>query len=137
MTRVLIDTDVVMDFFLDREPFATHSAKILELCLNKKIKGHVTSVIIANLYYLLRKVSAHQKVTESLKELVGFIDILSIDKRVILTALESNFKDFEDALQNYAAESSGKIDFIITRNIKDYKKSAIGVLSPSEFLKQL
>lgn len=137
MTKVLVDTDVIMDFLLDREPFATQSAKIISLCFNKKIKGHVTPVIIANIYYLLKKISNREKVTESLRQLIGILDITIIDKKIILTALNSEFKDFEDALQNYAAESSRDIDFIITRNVKDYKKSSLGVLSPSEFLKTI
>ena len=137
MNRVLVDTDVIMDFLLDREPFASQSEKIINLCFNKNIKGYTTPVIISNLYYILRKISTREKVTEKIRNLMSFFDVAPIDKKVILTALNSEFSDFEDALQNYAALSSGNIDFIITRNIKDYKKSSIGVLTPVEFPKTI
>ena len=58
-----------------------------------------------------------------------------IDKNAIIVALNSEFKDFEDALQNYSAELNGEIDMIITRNTKDYKKSQIGIMNPENFLK--
>ena len=135
MNRVLLDTDVVLDFFLDRKPFAENTAVILSLCENKKINGFLTPVIIANLYYLLRKVSTHKRVIEKLKQLMNIVDVLSIDRQVIMMALNSNFKDFEDALQNYASELKNGIDVIITGNVKDFQNSAIGILSPNEYLK--
>jgi len=74
-------------------------------------------------------------VIEKLKLLLSILEILVIDKNAIVVALNSDFKDFEDALQNYAAELSGEINLIITRNTKDYKKSNLGVMSPEDFLK--
>ena len=62
-------------------------------------------------------------------------DLLTIDKKVALKAMNSKFKDFEDALQNYACESNGKIDLILTRNTKDYKKSEISVMTPEQYYK--
>ncbi|PIV16660.1 MAG: DNA-binding protein, partial [Flavobacteriales bacterium CG03_land_8_20_14_0_80_35_15] len=104
MTRILIDTDIILDFFFDREPFAENAAKILSLCESKEIKGFITPVIISNVYYLLRQTAKHEKVIEKLKMLVSITEILVIDRDAILHALNSNFKDFEDALQNYSAE---------------------------------
>jgi hypothetical protein len=66
---------------------------------------------------------------------VAIIDVLAIDKDVILKALNSSFKDFEDALQNYSAELNGQIDLIITRNIKDFRSSALGIMTPENYLK--
>ena len=64
-------------------------------------------------------------------------EVLSTDRDVIIKALNSNFKDFEDALQNYSAELNGKIDLIVTRNIKDFKYSTLGVMTPDNYLKTL
>jgi predicted nucleic acid-binding protein len=134
MKNVLIDTDVILDFFFNRKPFADQAAVILNLCANKQVNGYVTPVIISNSYYILRQTASHQKVIDKLKLLLSIIDILTIDKESIEKALNSKFKDFEDALQNYAAESYGKIDVIITRNIKDFKKSEIAILTPTAYL---
>jgi predicted nucleic acid-binding protein len=134
MKRVLIDTDVILDFFFNREPFSENSAKILSYCERKQIKGFVTPVIFSNTYYLLRKTAGHKKVIEKLTQLLSFIDVLTMDRDVVYQALISEFTDFEDALQNYAAVKHGKIDAIITRNIKDFKKSEIAILTPDNFV---
>ncbi|NJM79804.1 MAG: PIN domain-containing protein [Flavobacterium sp.] len=133
--KILIDTDVILDFFFDREPFSENAAKILSLCEKKAIIGYVTPVIISNVYYLLSQKGKQDKVIEKLKILVSILEVLEIDKNSILAALHSDFKDFEDALQNYAAEQNKDIKLIITRNTKDYKKSELPIMNPDEFLK--
>ena len=135
MDKILLDTDVILDFFFDRAPFSDDSAQILSLCESHDIKGFITPVILSNTYYLLRQQAKHEKVIEKLKELVQILDVLSINKAVILESLNSTFKDFEDALQNFAAQSSNKIDVIVTRNIKDYKDSELVVMTPENYLK--
>jgi len=135
MKRVLIDTDVILDFFFDRKPFSDHAANVLSLCETGEIKGFITSVIISNIYYLLRQTATHEKVIEKLKQLITIIEVLTIDREFILKALNSNFKDFEDALQNYSAELNGQIDLIVTRNVKDFKSSSLGVMTPDNYFK--
>jgi predicted nucleic acid-binding protein len=136
MKRVLIDTDVILDFFFDRKPFSdSAAAKVLSLCESREIKGFITSMIISNVYYLLRQTATHEKVIEKLKQLITITEVLTTDKEVILKALNSNFKDFEDALQNYSAELNGLIDLIVTRNVKDFKNSSLGVMTPDNYLK--
>jgi len=135
MKRILIDTDVILDFFLDRQPFSEFAAELLSLCENKQIKGFVTPVIYSNTYYLLRQVAKHDKVIEKLTQLLSITDVLSMDRNVVHQALISGFKDFEDALQNFSAINDGSIEVIVTRNIKDFMKSEISVFSPENFLK--
>lgn len=137
MGNALIDTDVILDFFFDRKPFSEFASKLLSLCEAKKINGYVTSVIISNVYYLLRQTARHEKVIDKLKQLLLFIKVLDMDKTIVINALNSNFKDFEDALQNFSAMKNGKIDLILTRNIKDYKNSELGVLTPEIYLKTM
>lgn len=134
MKSVLIDTDVILDFFFDRRPYSDDAAKVLALCESKVITGYVTSVIISNTYYLLRQTSRHEKVVEKLKQLLYLTDVLVTDKETIKLALNSVFKDFEDALQNYSAEINGNIDVIITRNVKDFKNSTLGIMTPDIYL---
>ncbi|MDP2069408.1 MAG: PIN domain-containing protein [Lutibacter sp.] len=135
MKHILIDTDVILDLFFDREPFSENAAKILSLCEKKDIIGFVTPVIVSNVYYLLSQNAKQEKVIQKLKILMSILEVLVIDKNAIIVALNSEFKDFEDALQNYSAELNGEIDIIITRNTKDYKKSQIGIMNPENFLK--
>jgi predicted nucleic acid-binding protein len=134
MKSVLIDTDVILDFFFDRLPFSEDAARLLSLAESGEIKGYVTPVIYSNAYYILRKTAGHGFVIDKLKQLFSITDVLAMDKSAVLQALNSGFSDFEDALQDCAAVNQGEIQTIITRNIKDYKFSKIAVLTPKEFL---
>lgn len=135
MDYVLIDTDVILDFFFDRKPFAEFATEILNLCEADKIKGFTTPVIVANVYYLLRKVATHDIIVEKIKQLLSIIEVINMDSNAVVNALNSEFKDFEDALQNFSAIENGQINIILTRNIKDFKKSKLAVLSPESYLR--
>ena len=134
MENVFFDTDVIIDFLTDRKPFSLESAKIFSLIDQKKIKGCVSSLSFSNLYYVLRKFGTHKKVISSLQELFELVDILKVDSDTVKSALASDFKDFEDSIQYFAAQEYKKVDFIITRNIKDYKDSCLPVMTPETFL---
>ncbi len=135
MDKVLIDTDIILDFLFDRNPFSDDASKLLSLCESKQIQGFVTAIMLSNIYYLLRKTAKHEKVMGSLKMLMTILDIVTTDRNSVLHALNSEFKDFEDALQNFSAESDKEIKIIITRNIKDYKSSNLSVMQPEIYLK--
>ena len=130
MDKVLIDTDVILDFFFNRQPFAEYASQVMSLCESNQIEGYVTPVIYCNVYYLLRRTARHDKVIKNLKQLLMITDVLLMDKEVVNNALNSGFKDFEDGLQNFAAMKNGEIDVILTRNLKAFNKSEIGVLTP-------
>tara|TARA_R110000868_G_scaffold95236_3_gene262159 strand:- start:2980 stop:3402 length:423 start_codon:yes stop_codon:yes gene_type:complete len=135
MDHILIDTDVILDSFFDRKPFAEFSTEILNLCEQSKLNGFTTPVIISNVYYLLRKTAKHEIIVERIKQLLSIIDVIRMDKDVVLNALNSDFKDFEDALQNFSAIEYGKIKVILTRNIKGFSKSELAILTPETYLK--
>lgn len=137
MRRVLIDTDVILDFFFDRKPASDHAARVLALCETGVVNGFVTAVIVSNVYYLLRQVAGHDKVLDSISRLMTLVDVLITDKEVVMQALHSGFRDFEDALQNFSAEHSGAVDVVLTRNVRDYRKSSLGVMTPEAYLKGL
>lgn len=136
MDKVLIDSDVILDFFFDREPFAQFATEVFLRCESKQLLGYTTPVIICNVYYLLSKTAKHEVIIEKLKQLLRIIEITAMDKKVVMAALNSDFKDFEDALQNCAALNQGDIPIILTRNTKDYKKSELAILSPEMYLKK-
>lgn len=134
MDKVLIDTDVILDFLFDRKPFSEDAAQILSWCENEKIQGFVTSIMLSNIYYLLRKTAKHEKVIENLKMLLNIVDVITTNKDAVLDALHSEFKDFEDALQNFSAQNSNEIKVIITRNSKDYKTSNLAIMEPETYI---
>ncbi len=135
MDHVLIDSDVILDALFDRKPFAKFAVQILKLCESKKIKGYLTPLIYSNVYYLLRQSAQHEMVIQKLKQLLQITDVLQMDRNVVENALESDFKDFEDSLQHFSAVNHSQIDIILTRNIKDYKHSKLGVFTPEIYLK--
>lgn len=135
MDMALIDTDVILDFLFDRKPHSDFASEIFVRCENNKTKGFVTPVIISNVYYLLRKTATHATVIKKMKQLLLFLDVLNMNKKVVMDALNSDFKDFEDALQNFSAVHHPEINVILTQNIKDYKKSELAVFTPEIYLK--
>jgi len=133
--KVLLDTDVLMDFLFNRKPFSDYATQILNLCAENQLDGYTTPVIISNVYYLLRKTAQHQVVVDKIKQLLQIVEIINIDKNSVIHALNSDFRDFEDALQNFSAIEYGKISIILTRNVKDFKHSKLAILTPEIYLK--
>jgi len=134
MNRVLIDTNIIVDIATRREPFFEHSSKILELAIEEKIIAYVSASAVTDMFYILQKENGKNNTMQFLKELFEYIDILGVDKTIIINALNSDWKDFEDAVQGNVA-TNNSLDIIITRNTKDFAKLAnIQVLEPSHFL---
>ena len=84
---------------------------------------------------MLRQTAKHEKVIEKLILLVSITEILVLDKNVIIQALNSDFKDFENALQNYSAELDKEVSLIVTNNVKDFKNSKLAVMTPNNYMK--
>lgn len=135
MTKVFIDSDIIIDYFYDRHPFSESASKVLNLCAYNKVIAFTSPLVVASVYYLLRKTAKHDKVIANLKGLLKYMRVINMNQKIVLKALNSDFIDFEDALQNFAAIESKHIDIIITRNVKDYKKSSLTVYTPESFLK--
>ena len=137
MKRILLDADVILDFFFDRKPFSDFASVVFSLCEKNSVKGFVTPVTYSNVYYLLRQTARHEKVIEKLTQLLSITEVLAMDRNVVKHALNSGSKDFEDALQHFSAYQEKGIEAIITRNVRDYKLSEIAVLTPENFLATL
>lgn len=134
MNKAFIDTDVILDFMTAMEPFAMDAARIFSLSERKEISICTTGLVFSNAYYVLRKLASHKKVMEKLTQLSRLVDIIGLSKLAVTQALESEFNDFEDALQHYAALSED-VKIIITRNTKDFKHSELAILTPDQYLK--
>ncbi|MDR1963898.1 MAG: PIN domain-containing protein [Planctomycetaceae bacterium] len=138
MLTLLIDTNIYLDVILKREPFFAESAKILSLADGINICFFITATTVVNMYYILRKVKGRDIALSYLKKTVNTdgIDLLAVDKRVILESLHSDMTDFEDAVQASAADFEG-INYIITRNVKDFRQSPVPAISPEKLLQKL
>lgn len=139
MTSLFLDTDIIMDVFAERNPFYEAAATVLTLIENKQIYGCTSSLIFSNLYYVLRRLRGRDIAIKSLRKLHGLVNILPVDEQNIVFALNSDFTDFEDAIQYHTAIQN-EVTHLITRNIKDYKtadRAIITVCTAEDYIKFL
>ena len=134
MTRIFIDSDIILDLLAEREPHYIFAAKLFTLVDLQKITAFSSPIVFANLHYLLKKKTSNSSALKNLRKLKTLINILPVDERVIEQSLNSEFNDFEDAIQYFTAVNNG-IKLLITRNKADYKKSKISIADAEEFLK--
>ncbi len=137
MRQIFIDTNVIIDFLADRQPFSDYAAMLFQLAKENKIKVHISAISFNNTYYILRKVTSHKKALSLLSEIEEYVGIQETNREIIRKAIKSNFKDFEDAIQYLSAVMIENIDIITTRDLKDFKKSELPVLSPETTIKLL
>ncbi|HQV68715.1 MAG TPA: PIN domain-containing protein [Thermoflexales bacterium] len=131
--RVFVDSDVILDVALAREPFVTSSKMTLGVLENGLMMGFVSANGLANLYYVLRKAGGDAKARKFLGSLLKYLSVLPITHANVSDALASGFADLEDAMQYFCAQTN-QCDAIITRNLADYRKSKIAIYTPTEFL---
>ena len=133
--RVLLDTNILLDKISVREPFVKDANDIIALCVEKKIEGFIAAHSIMNMFYILRN---EITLEDRRKLLIWFCKLLTavgIDQDKIIAALENeDFSDVEDCLQDECAKACGA-EYIVTRNIRDYKNSTVPAITPDEFLK--
>lgn len=134
MKSIFLDTDVLLDFLMQRASFFEQSKQIVQNCANGKFAIFMSPLSLSNCFYFLRKVHGTSKSIELLKRVVRICEIVGMHRSTIVSALDSNFSDFEDALQHYSALENGTIDAIVTRNVVDYRTSTLPVFTPTEFL---
>jgi predicted nucleic acid-binding protein len=134
MKKLLIDTNIVIDLLAKREPYYTDSARLFSMADKKQVILAVSSLTIANTHYTLMKVINASESKSVLRKLKLILDVLPLDDKVTDLALnDSDFEDFEDGIQYFSAIENN-VDIIITRNLKDYKKSIIPVMTAGQYL---
>lgn len=134
--KVLIDTNVILDVLCDRKDFVEDSVKVFKLCEVKKLTGYVSALSIPNIVYIMRKELDEEKIKEVIEKLSLVFDIVDLKGDDVKRAALLNFTDFEDAVQSQQA-SRIKADYIVTRNIKDYKNSKVMAIKPTELLERI
>lgn len=131
MKRILLDTNVILDIALKREPHFEYSSKIFELIDKGQILGCITATTVTDIYYISKKEKGNKVAIEFISKLIEIVDVIGVDKNTIIKALKSNLSDFEDAVQVTAAEFN-EIGTIITRNKSDFLNIGLEILSPKE-----
>ena len=132
--NVLIDTNVILDVLLKREPHYKNAAKIIVLSEKNYICGYISASAITDIYYIAKKeLKSKDAAFETLKNILRTVHIASVTESDIYEALDLKWDDFEDSVQ-YAAGKSISAAYIITRNSKDFTGSAVKAISPDEFL---
>ncbi len=134
MTTVFLDTDVLLDFLLDRQPFNNHARQIFNLADLAQIEILISALSIANASYVLARFVKTEQRMNSITQILAFVKICPLSAVEIHQALSLNFKDYEDGLQ-YATAVVNKADILVSRNVADFKKSLIPVMTPEVFLK--
>ena len=120
-----------------REPFRIESEKIFSLADLSKIKLIASTLSLVNTHYILNDVMKFKRAKATISKIKVLIEAFELNDKIIELALtDRNFKDFEDGIQYYTALESG-CQLIVTRNLKDYKKASIPVMSPKEFLSKM
>jgi predicted nucleic acid-binding protein len=134
--KVFLDSDVILDFLLDRQPYSDDIGQIFERSINSDLQLCVSPITITNLNYIIGRLQNKKQAHLKTKKILQLVNVEIVCESTIIKAVTSRFKDFEDAVHNFCAIESNHT-IILTRNIKDYKESELGILSPSEYKSQM
>lgn len=133
---LLIDANIILDVLLNRPMFVKDSSMIWKLCETQQMKGYLSTLTYANIMYIMRKQLTPEQIQEIFCKLKLIFEFADFSPAVLERAVNMKWKDFEDAVQSATAESV-HADYIITRNIKDFKQSKVMALMPSELLARI
>ena|SRR5258705_12162680 len=137
MKKVFVDTNVLIDLLADRKPFSKFAIELFGKAERKKVRLYTSSHTFATTHYLLKKYLNEPELRDVLYSLLAYVNQVAINADIIKKALKSKHKDFEDAIQIIAANTVDQLDYIATRNLKDFKDAGIIVLPPDELVKRI
>lgn len=134
--KILIDTNVILDVLCNRQDFVDDSLKVFKYCEANQITGYISALSIPNIVYIMRKELDSEKIKEILTTLTSIFTVVDLRENDLLKAADMDFSDYEDALQSVCA-ARAKVNYIVTRNIKDFKNSTIPAIKPSELFDRI
>ncbi|MEH2059091.1 MAG: PIN domain-containing protein [Nostoc sp.] len=134
--KVLLDTNIIVDIALERQPYITNSETVLAFVEQGQIEGYISASTFSDLYYLIRKQKGRYLTIDFLRQIVTFCQIATVNKTAIRMALTANFRDFEDAIQ-YSTAVLNQLDTIITRNPQDFPVITPRILTPEQLIQEL
>jgi predicted nucleic acid-binding protein len=131
--RLILDTNVLLDFLLEREGFAESSTEVVRAVERKAHEGFVSPTSLSTVHYFLRKAKGDEEARACLRDLLRLFSVAPIDQQIVASALEKHGGDFEDHVIAEAARAAGA-HAVVTRDSRGFAGSGIDVLSPSELL---
>ncbi|MBF9223583.1 type II toxin-antitoxin system VapC family toxin [Hymenobacter ruricola] len=137
MRHYLLDTNVLIDYLINREPFGRDAVELMEAGVSGEARFYVASLSFANIEYVTRRLTTAAHARLLLDRLMPMVEILSLNAAIIRQTLDSNFTDFEDGIQYFTALTEPAIAAIITRDPKGFRRSALPVLSVADALIEL
>ena len=134
MKKIYLDCNILIDWLLDRDPYSYYAAKLIELTEEKKIISYISGLTLANTYYIINKEKNKKIANEFLKDSLNLFKFVPISASTIKKAILNQYKDFEDDI-HYFVSLENKIEYIITRNKKDFPENdKIKIFNAEEFL---
>lgn len=134
--RLLIDANILLDVLQNREPYCEKSSLIWKLCETEQDEGYISALTYANLVYVMRKELEPSKIEDVLQKLALVFKCADLTADDLAKVAEMKWDDFEDAVQSVTAERV-HADYIITRNVRDFKNSKVMAFMPSEYIVRL
>jgi len=131
--KILLDTNIILDFLLDRDPFFENALKLMKIIDEGKIQAYITANSITDIVYVARKKFSLDEIRRVVLDLLEKINVTGVSREDILLAFDLGFSDFEDALQSACSEKE-QVDYIITRNKRDFSHSKIPAVDITDFL---
>ena len=130
--KILIDTNVIIDYLADREQFADAAERVLLECFKEDVTGYVTANAITDIYYVVSKSLGKDATLDAIRTLCSVLEIVDIGKTDILGAMELDMPDYEDAIAAHCAKRINA-DYIITRDKTGFNNAPVKVMQPTEF----
>lgn len=134
--KVLIDTNIILDLILERQPFVEAAIALFEQIEQGKLEGHIAATTITNIFYIIRKTEGREVALAAINRLLTGLQLCAVDRQTVETALRLGLKDFEDGIQ-LACASLAQLDAIVTRDSQDFSGSTLPIYSPTDLLNQL
>ena len=132
MKKVLIDLNIILDF-LNKRNFHQEAAQLINMCVEKKLSGYICAHEVTTLsYFLLKEQKDKPKVINTISLILDIFHVISIDETILKDSLISPITDYEDAVIEVSAMKSN-LDYILSRNISDFKLSRIPTYTPEQF----
>jgi predicted nucleic acid-binding protein len=134
--KVLLDTNIILDVALERQPFFGASEQILSFAEQGQIEGYISASTFGDLYYVIRKNKGRESALDFLRNVSRFCQVATVDQSAVLMALAANFRDFEDAIQ-FSTAIVNHLDAVVTRNPQDFVGAALPIMTPDSLIQAI
>jgi predicted nucleic acid-binding protein len=133
--KVLLDTNIIVDVAVERQPYFGDSETVLSLVEQGEIEGYISASTFGDLYYIIRRDKGRDLTLEFLRYIASFCQVATVDGSAITMALTANFRDFEDAIQ-YSTAVVNQLDAIVTRDAEDFSVTTPRILTPAQLIQE-